>query len=84
MKIVDITQEIRSTSRAEGRPYVRFLLTREDGRQLQFEIAAGAINSAAKWNNSVAAADALAKDAGFKIPWVEIRERFQRLAEGVE
>jgi len=81
MKIIEITQEIRRTSRADGRPYVHFRLTREDGKLFSFAIPCGAVDSAPKWNNALVIANSEAREAGFDIDWIEIRKRFHQLAK---
>ena len=81
MKIIEIIAEIKINSRAEGRPYVRFTLTREDGHQLQFDLPGSAARSARRWNTAIQKAEKIAENEGFDLDLIEIHKLFQQVAE---
>lgn len=82
--MISITCDLKSTARNEFRPYVLFQCMADSGVMFSFQIPVGALKSVAKWNNAFKAAQELAKSHGEKLDHVEIREQFQRLAEGSE
>lgn len=82
--MISMTCDLKVTSRNEFRPYVLFQCMADSGVMFSFQIPTGAHNSVAKWNNAFKAARELAESHGEKLDQVEIRERFQRLAEGID